>query len=274
MNTDSFYKKTIEELVSNKVLNREMTILVVCGGNTDKQVLQSLGFKNVVISNINNQMNVDEFAPFRWSLQNAEKLDFDDNSFDFCIVHCGLHKCYSPHRALLEMYRVSKKGLFLFEPHDSFFSRLAVRLNLSLEYEHHSVFYGKFSQGGAENSPIPNFNFRWTEREITKTIRSYAPYGRHTFQFKYDMRINWLQLQNRKNKLFYFIGLCSIPIIKKSFKFLFPKQSNNFSALILKPKLPEDLHPWLKWENNCITLNHDWFDKKYQINLTIRSRVC
>jgi ubiquinone/menaquinone biosynthesis C-methylase UbiE len=52
-------------------------------------------------------------------------MAFDDNSFDFAIVHNGLHHCYSPHRGLLELYRVSRQGILVFEPRDTLYqSRL------------------------------------------------------------------------------------------------------------------------------------------------------
>ena len=35
---------------------------------------------------------------------------FEDGAFDFVVVHQGLHHCHSPHRGLLEMYRVARRG--------------------------------------------------------------------------------------------------------------------------------------------------------------------
>jgi SAM-dependent methyltransferase len=75
-------------------------------------------------------VRVAEFAPFLWSFQDAERLTFAENEFDFCIVHSGLHHCYSPHRALLEMYRVARVGLLVFEPRDGALVRLGMRLNV------------------------------------------------------------------------------------------------------------------------------------------------
>ena len=33
----------------------------------------------------------------------------------------------------------------------------------------------------------------------------------------------------------------------KIFTFIFPKQSNQFGILLMKPNLPQDLQPWLEW---------------------------
>lgn len=87
------------------ILNPGVRVLVVCGGRTDKLILERCGFRDVVISNLGVRPAGKELGAFRWSEQDAERLTFDDESFDFVIAHSGLHHCYSPHRALLEMYR-------------------------------------------------------------------------------------------------------------------------------------------------------------------------
>ena len=97
-----FYVDTIRKLIDKSVLRRDMKILVVCGGDWDKNALLECGFTNVVISNLDTRMDGHDYLPFQWSFQDAEKLDFDDDQFDVCIAHSGLHHCRSPHGALLE----------------------------------------------------------------------------------------------------------------------------------------------------------------------------
>jgi ubiquinone/menaquinone biosynthesis C-methylase UbiE len=63
-------------------------------------------------------------------LGDAERLTYGDGSFDVVIAHAGLHHCHSPHRALLEMYRVARKAAIAFESRDSRLIRTAVRLGL------------------------------------------------------------------------------------------------------------------------------------------------
>jgi len=261
MNT--FYAAVIETLLKKHILEREMKILIVCGGDTDKNVLYKSGFQCVVVSNLDTRMTENEFFPFEWSFQDAENLTFADGSFDFCIVHSGLHHCYSPHRALLEMYRVAHKGILLFEPYDNLLTRLGLRLHIGQEYEHAAVFYNACAYGGVKNSWIPNYVYRWTEEEITKTITAAAPYAQHRFQFIYETRIPWQQLKGRKKKLAFYLVALSMPILK-ALCLLFPKQSNNFAAVILKPDLPRDLHPWFLWEENQLKLNETWLNEKYK----------
>lgn len=47
-----FYDEVIAQLLRAGVLDTAMTVLVVCGGQTDKAVLLSSGFGDVVISSI------------------------------------------------------------------------------------------------------------------------------------------------------------------------------------------------------------------------------
>ncbi len=105
-----FYVDTLKRLLAQKVLRPDMKLLVTCAGEYDKNVLSQCGFTDAVLSNLDGRMIGPEIAPFSWSAQDAEDFAFDDNEFDFCIAHSGLHHCRSPHRALLEMYRVSRLG--------------------------------------------------------------------------------------------------------------------------------------------------------------------
>jgi SAM-dependent methyltransferase len=257
-----FYGEVIGHLLRTGVLNTRMRILVICGGKIDRAILRERGFSHVVISNVDPRPREEEFAPFDWCYQNAERLTFPDESFDFCVVHSGLHHCYSPHRALLEMYRVARRGLLLFEPYDNLLTRLGVRLNIGQEYEHASVFYNGGGYGGVGNGPIPNYIYRWTEQEIVKTINCGAPYARHDIRFFHRMRIPWTQLRGRRDKKLYYAVRVAEPALKL-LEACFPKQSNNFAALVRKPQLPLALHPWLRQDGDTVRLNDQWLTARY-----------
>src|SRR5437762_2881238 len=104
-----FYGRIIRDLLARGIVKPDMSVLVVCGGEIDKRIFQQLGFTAVTISNLDTRMTGQEFAPYNWSCQDAEALAFPDNSFDFVVVCAGLHHCYSPHRALLEISRVARR---------------------------------------------------------------------------------------------------------------------------------------------------------------------
>jgi len=198
-----YYRNVISSLVHDEIINIEDSILVVAGGPVDRDVYAQIGFKHIVISNLDERMTGDEYSPFEWSFQDAEDLTYENEAFDFCIVHQGLHHCHAPSGALLEMYRVSRIGIIIFEPYDNFITRVGISLNIGQEYETAAVHGNNFTYGGVRNSEIPNYIYRWTKREIRKTIRTYAPYGKHRFKFIHRMEVPWRQLKMRRNSLYY-----------------------------------------------------------------------
>src|SRR5918997_5026895 len=116
---ERFYHQTVVRLQADGWLRPEDDLLVVAGGKADREVLLAAGVPTATISNLDQRLTDDEYAPFAWSFQDAENLDFPDESFDVCLVHQGLHHCRSPHRALLEMYRVARRGILVFEPQET-----------------------------------------------------------------------------------------------------------------------------------------------------------
>lgn len=266
-----FYEDVVSELVRDGILDLGMKVLVVCGGGNDKLVLERCGFRDVVISNLDVRPAGKDLGSFQWSEQDAERLTFDDKSFDFAIVHSGLHHCHSPHRALLEMYRVARRGVLLFEPYDNLLTRVGVRLGIGQEYEYGGVAgdLGKNGhRGGVADTTIPNFVYRFTEREIIKAIHTYAPYARHDIRFFHRMRIPWAQLRRRRNRGFYLTVRLAQPVLKLVEVFA-PRQSNNFAAVILKPDLSRALHPWLRRCGDEIEVNSDWLAARYHTKATV-----
>ena len=198
-----------------------------------------------------------KFAPFKWSYQDAQSLSFVDNDFDYAFVSDGLHHCSSPHKALLEMYCVARDSLLL---------KIAQKMNLSQSYELSAVINHGFEYGGVDNSEIPNFIYRWTEREFKKTIQSFNPTGKHNFLFFYDLNLPlWSTSLKRKELHFYIVKLTS-PIVRL-FTRLFKKQCNSFSMIALKPSIPSDLWPWLKSKNGRIVFNRDYALKNFKKDL-------
>jgi SAM-dependent methyltransferase len=257
------YGEVVDQLLRTGVLTPDMNVLVICGGLKDRKVLRDRSFTDVVISNVDPRPSPQEFAPFTWCFQDAERLSFEDESFDFCLVHSGLHHCYSPHRAMLEMYRVARKGLLIFEPYDNVVTRIGVRLNIGQEYEHASVFKNNFEYGGVGNSSIPNYVYRWTEREIVKTINCYAPQTRSDIRFIHKVSVPWTQLRARRNGALYAAIRLGQPILKM-LELCFPKQSNSFAAVILKPEDPQALHPWLHQNGKAVRLDEQWLSARFR----------
>ena len=83
----------------------------MAAGKNDFSVFSKLRFKNITFSNIDERI-IPISLPFQMARQNAESLTFEDNKFDYVVEHEGLHHCFSPHKALMEMYRVSKDYMY------------------------------------------------------------------------------------------------------------------------------------------------------------------
>ncbi len=230
-----FYVDVLRKLIANGAASISDRVLVVCGGPLDKEVMTIVGFNDVTITNLDDGMSN--------TRQDAENLTYEDKSFDLVVVHAGLHHCRSPHRALLEMYRVARKCVVAFEARNSFTMRLAIRLGLTTEYELEAV-SADFKTGGMSNGPVPNFIYRWTEREVRDTIASYDPAYAHKIDFFYDLRIPIQRFTQTGRTLLRLLGILVIPL-SRMFARLAPKQGNEFAFAISR----KSLQPWMETES-------------------------
>lgn len=240
----AFVESTLNRLIGLKILSKMHTVLVIAGDHSERAVFQSLGFESVVISNLDERLTSDSFAPYHWQLENAQNLSFDDASFDFIFVSDALHHCSSPHAALLEMYRVCKTGIIVFESRDSLLMRLAEKLKITPRYEVQAVLDNQLQYGGVDNSDIPNFIYRWTENEFKKTINAYHPMGENTFHFFYGLNLPNVTGGWQKHGVKYWVVRLLGPLLKLGSR-CFKRQCNSFCMVALKPHPETALWPWL-----------------------------
>ena len=257
-----FYADVLRRLVADGDVAPDARMLVVCGGTRDRDALLACGLRDVTITNLDDRLRGDEFAPYAWSYQDAERLDLPDATFDVVVAHNGLHHCRSPHRALAEMYRVARRGVLVFEPYDGVLSRLAVRTGLGQEYEVAAVFDNGLARGGVQNTAVPNFVYRWTEAEVRKTIGSLAPEGRHRFRFFHAVRLPIGRLRVARGPALPLAFGIVLPIVALLSR-VAPRLANNFAFWVGKPRLPEDLHPWLHLDDGRPAPNGRWFAARY-----------
>ncbi|HTC75204.1 MAG TPA: methyltransferase domain-containing protein [Edaphobacter sp.] len=253
-----FYSETLQRLLDDGWIGLDNTVLVVCGGSYDRSVFYGLGFRRVTISNLDSQIDGSEFAPYPWSLQDVESLGFEDGAFDFAVVHQGLHHCHSPHRGLLEMSRVARVGVLAFEPRDTRLVRLGVKLGFGQEYEIAAVAENGLRSGGVGNSAMPNFIYRWTEREIEKTIRTFNPAGRAEFRYFSAVRVPKERMRSMKNRLVAGSLQALLPLVRLFAK-VFPGQSNCFAFAVTKVR---ELHPWMTDEGK---VDAEWVGRRYAV---------
>lgn len=259
---DRLYTKLLEELLSNETISTHEAILVVCGGANDATVLMSFGFSNVTISNLDPRHSCESFAPYTWDYQNAEELTYQDSSFDWVIVHAGLHHCYSPHRALTEMIRVARTGCLVFESRNSMIMRLGIKLGLVARYELEAVHGNDLKYGGVQNTAVPNFVYRWTEDELINIVNTYLPqYKDNKVEFRYKLRFPFKRFQRHTSKLVRTVAyIAYYPV--RIFSFLFPKQCNEFGVIIKKGT---SLHPWLLLEGDKLVSDSSYYATRFKI---------
>ena len=225
---EGFYRRVVGELLERGLLRRDMSVVVVGGGDLDRSVLADHGFADVTLTNLD---------PAQGDVEDAEALSYADGTFDFGIVSAALHHCRSPHRALLELYRVSRIGVLALEARDSTLMRLANRMGVAEEYELTVVAAEGFRTGGVANSAVPNYVYRWTEREVEKTIRSAAPERRHRFVWFRELELPLSVLEATGKSAW---RLARWPL--RALVTVLPGQANLFAFAVLK----DDLQPWMR----------------------------
>ena len=231
----------LEKLIKQSILNSTHSVLCICAWEAEILLFKKLGINNVVSSNIAATEPAKAVArkgyEYQYESFDAMNLPYEDESYDFVFVSDGLHHCSVPHKALAEMYRVCKKGIIVCEACDNILIRLAIKYNLIEEYEV-SAIVPETQSGGINNSVIPNYVYRWTEREFIKIINSCYPYGKNTFKF--DYYLNYPK-SYQQNKLLYW-PLCLV-------SFVFKKLRNSFYMVAIKPDVPSGLWKWICFNN-------------------------
>ena len=236
-----FYGRVLESLLDRWVIDRTMSVLVVGGGPGDRDVFRGLGFENVTITNVDGEPG--GVAPYRFERQDAEALTYRDGVFDWAVVSAALHHCRSPHGALLELYRVASRGLLALEARDSALMRAAIRLHLADEYELTAVADHGFRSGGVRNTAVPNYVYRWTEREVEKTISSAAPHAQHEFIWFHELELplSIFDVGGGRRRVGQALRLLQ-PAARAVAK-VAPGQANLFAFAVVKT---DELQPWLR----------------------------
>jgi hypothetical protein len=258
-----FTDTVLRQLLRERVLTQSGSIVAVCAGVRDRDVFVRCGFRDVLITNLNEADSRDESAPFEWRHEDAQDLDFESESFDFAFVADGLHHCSSPHRALLEMYRVARRGIIVIESRDSLLMRTANRFGLSPLYEVEAVVGSDFRGGGVDDTDVPNFIYRWTESDFKKTVRSFDPRGRHTFRFFYGLNLPYELAGWKKSSLKLKVVKVTGPVLRGMTR-VFKKQCNTMALVALKPRVPDDLWPWLKVEDGTVGFAREYAGEHFK----------
>lgn len=255
---DTFYLNMVQRLLVRGEVSCEMSVLVLCGEQMDAEIFDHLGFSDVTVTNLDERHQESWSTGAQWDHQNAEALDYPDRSYDFVVVHLGLHHCRMPHKALCEMYRVSRKGLLVIEPCENWMVRIGRKLGVGQAYEVHAVAAHGLRGGGVNNTPVPNYVYRWTVENIRHTICSFAPEFDHRLYAKSNLVVHWHDLHAKKKKGRLVLMLLLFPVLKLASWFS-PQFGNNLGVFVAKAGA-SDLQTWMKaGDNGEPNLNTEWF---------------
>jgi SAM-dependent methyltransferase len=250
------YPRVLRTLINRGWLTSEHSILVLAGGNLDRQSIMAAQLANVTISNLEYHAGHTEYAPFEWRRLDAEKIDLPDNSYDWVVIHAGLHHLAVPAAGVCEMFRVARKGILCFEARDSLLMKLAVKVGLTSEHELEAALLTGGMIGGYRNGPIPNYVYRWTEREFEKVINSYAPTHVHTFFYYYGFQVPVQRFSMARSALYRTMGVVLLRLGRLA-EILIPTQGNQFAFGALKDTR---LQPWLTKD---LQFDASFLSKKY-----------
>lgn len=255
-----FAASNIKYLLSKRLLHSKSSILAVCAGEAERGLFSELGFTNVTLLTLDPTLTIESAEPYNVIHANVMQMPYTNSQFDCVFVSDGLHHCDSPHRALTEMYRVASKIMIVQESRDSNLVRLASWLGFAQSYELDAVIDNGGACGGVNYTQIPNFVYRWTEREFQKTVLCANPSIIPTFDFRYhynppSCRISELGKRSWFNRLIRISGILAIPFFK-----IFPKQSNSFAMFAFKPDASQ-LQPWLRRLDDNVIFNMDYITK-------------
>ena len=93
------------------LIDTSSSVLIVGGSKDDADVLRRVGFSNIVLSNFGGEPSVagqGGYGTPKLAID-VEDIKLANDSFDLVFAHEVLHHCRSPHKALCEMLRISKK---------------------------------------------------------------------------------------------------------------------------------------------------------------------
>ena len=267
----SRFERALREYVELAGIDEMDNILIVGGSYRDANVAYRAGFRRITLSNIEPMADAEKSsfkeAELTVLYADLENLSFPDSSFNVVLAHEVLHHCRSPHRALLEMLRVSRRHVILMEPNDSLTMRALIRMRFSFPYELPAVTSNNYEKGGVQNSSIPNYIYRWDRRNIYQATAAYLPESEFTLHVRqyWDFNVDKLELARRSEtriggvtKIFgpdvFLAGLHIFQFVMNSLPSL-SRQGNKFFACINKQ---DKLKPWIAHSGGKLDFNRNY----------------
>lgn len=244
-------------------LDHTLSWLTVGDGRygTDANALFRLGATKVMCTDISDRLlkigNEKGFIK-DFSAQNAEKLTFMNDEFDFTLCKEAYHHFPRPHIALHEMLRVSKLGVILMEPQDTIIE--AKFLNKLLPFIKRLLGRSP-NRDGHGFEPVGNYVFSISKRELEKVQlgmhRRYIAY-KYVNDY-YETGYEFVQLDSQNKSDIMKIWKTKLIINIRNFLSRFNLMSSGLLVAIL---FKEDPSPLLikslkhsGWQVKCLPRN-------------------
>ncbi|WP_433803012.1 methyltransferase domain-containing protein [Actinomycetospora sp. CA-084318] len=235
------YAAILSDLLERGVLAATDSVLVQFAGEFDEKITAELGLVNCTFSNLAPDSPSSRLADGQHA--DAHRMPYDDGSFDHVFGHAGLHHCSRPHQALHEMYRIARRTVVAVENQDSPLMRAACALGLAGVYEHAAVADGGGTTGGVDGTGVPNHVYRWTRREVRKTVATFDP--GHAVPIEFHAR--WLIGSDRALTASVRAAIGGrervIGLLNGGLNTLARRQGNIFGFTIRKDRAAP--HPWI-----------------------------
>lgn len=192
------FHRVFDRWLREHQVDRNANVLILGASAEDGLGFRQAGFPKITLSQLSASGQLPH-GPSELTCLDAEDLALEDCSYDVVFVHEVLHHCRSPHRAVCEMLRVSGRHVAVMEPHDSAAMRLLIRLKFSSPFELPAVIANDYVRGGVRDTCVPNYLYRWNERDVRKLVSSFLPeYEVSVFCFPYwDFNITEEMLELR-----------------------------------------------------------------------------
>ncbi|MFN0255065.1 class I SAM-dependent methyltransferase [Pedobacter ureilyticus] len=153
-------------------------------------------------------------------IQNAEALNYEDNTVDYILCKESYHHFPRPYAALYEMTRVAKKGFILMEPQDPVLKMPFLLGLVNVVSSFSDTLSQRLWKNRFSYEPVGNFVYKLSERELEK--------------FAAGLNLPMIAFK-KLNPNFYFEGANETLASKRNLKFLiiyFKKQIRDFLSAI------------------------------------------
>lgn len=238
------FARILKDHLRSGVIRHDDSVLVQFAGTFDEAVCKEVGLTNVTFVNIAPDSPSSEIGGTAFD---AHKMPQADASYDHVMGHSGIHHCSRPHEALHEMYRIARKTVLFVENQDSVLMRAASKAGVVGWYELAAVIADGYDTGGVDGTGVPNFVYRWTRRDLYKTVSTFDP----AYDIPIEVHTEWnlgtgrvasevlrrkLHLSQETAEKTFFRG-------QRFMNRIAARQGNIFAATIRKDR--RTLHPWM-----------------------------